>query len=111
MQERSKLRGFSSGVPGGRSGAGAEAAVMALQRSKAMLASGRVRPSSWAALVLVDAAAAGWQLATFVKDKERALRQTLFKDDLRHVRRPVNGGSHGPGRPADAYCRGQARWA
>lgn len=34
-------------------------------------------------------------LALFLKRKERAIREALLEDDLRHARRLVNGGSHG----------------
>lgn len=47
-------------------------------------------------------------LATFLKDKERLLKEALLENDLKTARRLVNGGSHGLDRFTDAYTIGQA---
>ena len=47
-------------------------------------------------------------LATFLKEKEQAIKTALAEDDLRRARRLVNGGSHGLDRFADAFRRGEA---
>jgi peptidoglycan L-alanyl-D-glutamate endopeptidase CwlK len=46
-------------------------------------------------------------LATFLKDKERAIRAALLADDLGTARRLVNGGTHGLDRFVSAYRIGQ----
>jgi peptidoglycan L-alanyl-D-glutamate endopeptidase CwlK len=50
---------------------------------------------------------AGLLLATFLKDKERPIKEALIAQDLRTARRLVNGGSHGLDRFEDAYNRGE----
>ena len=55
-----------------------------------------------------DPALAGRILATFLKDKERVIKQALLDDDMRAARRAVNGGSHGLDRFTDAFRRGRA---
>jgi peptidoglycan L-alanyl-D-glutamate endopeptidase CwlK len=47
-------------------------------------------------------------LCSFIKTKERAIKEALMDYDLRHARRLVNGGSHGLDRFTDCYRRGQA---
>jgi len=47
-------------------------------------------------------------LCSFIKAKERAIKEALLEHDLRHARRLVNGGSHGLDRFTDCYQRGQA---
>ncbi|MFA5242593.1 MAG: peptidoglycan-binding protein [Sulfuricella sp.] len=47
-------------------------------------------------------------LCSFIKAKERAIKEALMEHDLRHARRLVNGGSHGLDRFTDCYQRGQA---
>lgn len=47
-------------------------------------------------------------LASFIKAKERPLKEALRQNDLRHARRLVNGGSHGLDRFEDCYQRGLA---
>ena len=42
-------------------------------------------------------------LASFLKDKERAIKEALLDNDLRLARRLVNGGSHGLDRFTDAF--------
>jgi peptidoglycan L-alanyl-D-glutamate endopeptidase CwlK len=42
-------------------------------------------------------------LASFLKEKERAIKEALIISDLRSARRLVNGGSHGLDRFIDAY--------
>ena len=49
---------------------------------------------------------AGELLATFLKDKERQIKEALVEHDLRAARRLVNGGSHGLDRFTDAFERG-----
>ncbi|MGH7492208.1 MAG: peptidoglycan-binding protein [bacterium] len=46
-------------------------------------------------------------LATFLKDKEKAVRAALLADDLGTARRLVNGGKHGLDRLVDAFRIGQ----
>lgn len=46
-------------------------------------------------------------LATFLRDKEKAIREALLADDLRTARRLVNGGSHGLERFTAAFRTGQ----
>jgi peptidoglycan L-alanyl-D-glutamate endopeptidase CwlK len=53
-----------------------------------------------------DSTIAGQLLATFLKDKERQLKEALVERDLRTARRLVNGGSHGLDRFTDAFDRG-----
>ncbi|MFA6089820.1 MAG: peptidoglycan-binding protein, partial [Candidatus Woesearchaeota archaeon] len=42
-------------------------------------------------------------LASFLKDKERRIKEALLEGDLRLARRLVNGGSHGLADFTDAY--------
>lgn len=53
-----------------------------------------------------DRKIAGKLLASFLKDKERQIKEALIEGDLRTARRLVNGGSHGLDRFADAFRRG-----
>jgi putative chitinase len=53
-----------------------------------------------------DPTIAGRLLATFLKDKERQIKEALIGNDLRTARRLVNGGSHGLDRFEDAFNRG-----
>jgi putative chitinase len=53
-----------------------------------------------------DPTIAGRLLATFLKDKERQIKEALVGHDLRTARRLVNGGSHGLDRFEDAFNRG-----
>ena len=53
-----------------------------------------------------DPTIAGRLLATFLKDKERLIKEALIIPDLRLARRLVNGGSHGLDRFQDAFNRG-----
>jgi len=46
-------------------------------------------------------------LATFLHNKENALREALGRGDLRKARRLVNGGSHGLDRFESTYRRGE----
>jgi putative chitinase len=55
-----------------------------------------------------DPTIAGQLLATFLKDKERQIKEALIDQDLRTARRLVNGGSHGLDRFTDAFNRGDA---
>jgi peptidoglycan L-alanyl-D-glutamate endopeptidase CwlK len=45
-------------------------------------------------------------LASFLKNKERAIKEALLENDLKQARKLVNGGSHGLDRFADAYAIG-----
>ena len=45
-------------------------------------------------------------LASFLKAKERLIKEALVEHDLRRARRLVNGGSHGLDRFSDCYVRG-----
>ncbi len=45
-------------------------------------------------------------LASFLKDKERAIKEALLENDLRLARRLVNGGSHGLDRFVEAFTIG-----
>ena len=45
-------------------------------------------------------------LCSFIKDKERNIKEALLENDLRHARRLINGGSHGLDRFVDCYQRG-----
>lgn len=45
-------------------------------------------------------------LASFLKDKEVAIKEALLDNDLKQARRLVNGGSHGLERFTDAFTRG-----
>lgn len=47
-------------------------------------------------------------LCSFIKSKERAIKEALQENDLRHARRLINGGSHGLDQFIDCYQRGQA---
>ncbi len=53
-----------------------------------------------------DPTVAGRLLATFLKDKERLIREALMIPDLRLARRLVNGGSHGLDRFQEAFNLG-----
>jgi putative chitinase len=53
-----------------------------------------------------DPTIAGQLLATFLKDKERQIKEALIEHDLRTARKLVNGGSHGLDRFTDAFERG-----
>jgi putative chitinase len=53
-----------------------------------------------------DPEIAGKLLASFLKHKERAIKEALLDDDLKLARRLVNGGSHGLDRFCDAYTIG-----
>lgn len=46
-------------------------------------------------------------LASFLKSRERDIKEALLEDDLKTARRLVNGGSHGLDRFTDAYRRGE----
>ena len=54
-----------------------------------------------------DPTIAGQLLATFIKDKERQIKEALVENDLKLARRLVNGGSHGLDRFTDAFNRGE----
>lgn len=54
-----------------------------------------------------DPTIAGQLLATFIKDKERQIKEALIDHDLKTARRLVNGGSHGLDRFTDAFNRGE----
>jgi putative chitinase len=53
-----------------------------------------------------DPTIAGRLLATFLKDKERQIKEALVEHDLKTARKLVNGGSHGLRRFEDAFSRG-----
>ncbi|MBS4097371.1 MAG: peptidoglycan-binding protein [Sulfuricella sp.] len=55
-----------------------------------------------------DPATAAALLASFLKDKERPIKEALVAGDLRTARRLVNGGSNGLDRFEDCYWRGNA---
>lgn len=46
-------------------------------------------------------------LASFLKSKERKIKEALLENDLKQARKFVNGGSHGLDRFVDAYNRGR----
>jgi len=50
-----------------------------------------------------DPAIAAQLLSSFLKDKERAIKEALLDDDLKLARRLVNGGIHGLDRFCDAF--------
>jgi len=50
-----------------------------------------------------DQDAAAKLLASFLKDKERSIKEALLDNDLRLARKLVNGGSHGLDRFTDAF--------
>jgi peptidoglycan L-alanyl-D-glutamate endopeptidase CwlK len=54
-----------------------------------------------------DPKIAGQLLATFLKDKERLIKEALVENDLKTARKLVNGGSHGLDRFEDAFNRGE----
>ncbi len=54
-----------------------------------------------------EPATAARLLASFLGAKERRVKEALLTDDLRAVRRLVNGGSHGLDRFTDAYRIGE----
>jgi putative chitinase len=54
-----------------------------------------------------EPATAAALLALFLGAHERRIKEALLEDDLRRVRRLVNGGSHGLERFSDAYRRGE----
>jgi putative chitinase len=53
-----------------------------------------------------DPTIAGRLLATFLKDRERLIKEALIIPDLRPARRLVNGGSHGLDRFQEAFNLG-----
>jgi len=53
-----------------------------------------------------DPAIAAKLLASFLKNKERAIKEALLENDLKQARKLVNGGSHGLDRFTDAYAIG-----
>jgi putative chitinase len=53
-----------------------------------------------------DPAIAAKLLASFLKDKERDIKEALLENDLKAARKLVNGGSHGLGRFTDAFTIG-----
>jgi putative chitinase len=53
-----------------------------------------------------DPAIAAKLLASFLKDKERAIKEALLENDLKAARKLVNGGSHGLDRFTDAFTIG-----
>jgi putative chitinase len=53
-----------------------------------------------------DSTIAGRLLATFLKDKERQIKEALVANDLQTARRLVNGGNHGLDRFTEAYQLG-----
>jgi peptidoglycan L-alanyl-D-glutamate endopeptidase CwlK len=53
-----------------------------------------------------DSQIASRLLASFLKSKERLIKEALLEGDLRAARRAVNGGSHGLDRFTDAYNLG-----
>jgi Chitinase class I len=53
-----------------------------------------------------DATIAASLLASFLHDKERAIKEALEDDDLRLARKLVNGGSHGLNRFEEAFKTG-----
>jgi putative chitinase len=53
-----------------------------------------------------DREVAGRLLASFLKAKERAIKEALLDNDLRLARRLVNGGVHGLERFCDAFTIG-----
>jgi len=55
-----------------------------------------------------DPTVAGKLLAAFLRDKERAVKESLILGDLRMARRLVNGGGHGLDRFIDAFRIGDA---
>jgi putative chitinase len=54
-----------------------------------------------------EAATAGAILASFLAERQLAIKEALLEGDLRRARRLVNGGLHGFGRFRDAYRRGE----
>ena len=50
-----------------------------------------------------DPAIAARLLASFIKSKERQIKEALLEGDLRTARKLVNGGSHGLDRFTDAF--------
>ncbi len=54
----------------------------------------------------LQSALAARLLASFLKAKERPIKEALLDSDLRTARRLVNGGSHGLDRFTDCYRRG-----
>ena len=59
-----------------------------------------------ALLKLAPQRAVGQLLATFLKDKERQIKEALVENDLPRARKLVNGGSNGLDRFEDAFKRG-----
>lgn len=55
-----------------------------------------------------DATIAARLLASFLKARERGIKEALVRNDLAGARRLVNGGSHGLERFSDCYLRGRA---
>lgn len=109
LQARLKERGFNPGQVDGDFGGGTEAAVVAFQKSAGLLADGIAGPRTLAALLLNEPDLANQPdiaarlLASFLKDKERLIKEALVEGDLRAARKLVNGGSHGLDRFTEAY--------
>jgi len=55
-----------------------------------------------------DTEVAAKLLATFLKKKERAIKEALLENDLRQARKLVNGGSHGLDRFTEAFNVGDS---
>jgi peptidoglycan L-alanyl-D-glutamate endopeptidase CwlK len=55
-----------------------------------------------------DPAIAAQLLGSFLKDKERAIKEALLEKDLKWARKLVNGGSHGLERFTEAFNTGDA---
>ena len=55
-----------------------------------------------------DTEVAAKLLATFLKKKERAIKEALLENDLRQARKLVNGGSHGLDRFTEAFTVGDS---
>ena len=55
-----------------------------------------------------DPAIAAQLLSSFLKDKERAIKEALLEKDLKSARKLVNGGSHGLEHFAEAFTIGDA---
>jgi peptidoglycan L-alanyl-D-glutamate endopeptidase CwlK len=47
-------------------------------------------------------------LSSFLKDKERAIKEALLEKDLKWARKLVNGGNHGLERFTEAFNTGEA---
>ena len=55
-----------------------------------------------------DPAIAARLLSSFLKDKERAIKEALLEKDLKWARKLVNGGNHGLERFTEAFNTGEA---